>query len=184
MKNALRILCLLLAAVFFIGSAMIVIGFAKYALVVGDYDDPDLDGGGFLQTGKEEYSIGRNSLEYPVFRSPKRALAAFTEEYADMIDEYASIMKLRPLSQSSYEDYITAYNSLSPKNAAEFRDVAIFASTYKTSFMGTSVYRQVAAVGLFVFGAVLLVFALPIRKRTKPAVKAPKEASLQAELVN
>ena len=184
MKKTLRIIALLLAAVFFIGAAIIVIDFAKYALVVGDYEKTSHDDFSFIRSGKQEYSIGRNSLGFPVFRSPKKALAAFTEEYADMIAEYASILNLPPLSHSSIHRYSTLYNGLSPKQADELGEVAHFASTYKTSFGGTSVNRQVAAVGFTVFGIVLLVFALPVRKKPKPAAKASEEPGPQPEPVN
>ena len=184
MKKTLRIIALLLAAVFFIVAAIIVIDFAKYALVVGDYEKTSHDELSFIRSGKAEYRIGRNSLGYPVFRSPKKALAAFTEEYADMIAEYASILKLPPLSHSSIHWYSTLYSGLSSKQAAELGEVAHFASTYKTSFAGTSVNRHVAAVGFTVFGIVLLVFALPVRKKPKPAAKASEEPGPQPEPVN
>lgn len=184
MKKTLRIIALLLAVLFFIGAAIIVIDFAKYALVVGDYEKTSHDKLSFIRSGKDEYRIGRNSLGYPVFRSPKKALAAFTEEYADMIAEYASILKLPPLSHSSISWYSTLYIGLSPKQADELGEVAHFASTYKTSFAGTSINRQVAAVGFTVFGIVLLVFALPVRKKPKPAAKASEEPGPQPEPVN
>ena len=174
MKKTLRIIALLLAVLFFIGAAIIVIDFAKYALVVGDYEKTSHDELSFIRSGKAEYRIGRNSLGYPVFRSPKKALAAFTEEYADMIAEYASILKLPPLSHSSISWYSTLYIGLSPKQADELGEVAHFASTYKTSFAGTSVNRQVAAGGFTVFGIELLFFALPVRKNRSTLQKHRK----------
>ena len=184
MKKTLRIIALLLAVLFFIGAAIIVIDFAKYALVVGDYEKTSHDELSFIRSGKAEYRIGRNSLGYPVFRSPKKALAAFTEEYADMIAEYASILKLPPLSHSSISWYSTLYSGLSSKQADELGEVAHLASTYKTSFAGTSVNRQVAAVGFTVFGIVLLVFALPVRKKPKPAKKNAEQTDSETELVD